>query len=277
MYTSLRLWEPRQRRRRLTPTPPLRILLRPSITSWRTLRSLLVRLAAARSDSSVLHVNGGLIYQRRLVAQFYRLCTCEKISKVTSGDTWHMARAQAASQAVASTQPSVTTLQDDAGIFASADDALDVGSDFANGFPLHCEQLGVVAWARRGDLPGWPRHSSRSGPRDALCSLSFYKLCSWRRRCTRLQCTVLARLCAGQDPLKLEHSLGSPRLADATPGVYRLAGAADQIASMDDALRPRASWLGTRGRRGEGSRGTETRAAGSLGSSSRGSGGSALT
>jgi hypothetical protein len=158
-----------------------------------------------------------------------------------------MARAQAALQAVASTQPTVTTLQDAAAPFASADDALDVGSDFANGFPLckwlHYEQLGVVAWARRGDLPGWPRHSSRSGPRDALCSLSFYKLCSWRRRGTRLPCTVVARLCAGQDPLKLEHSLGSPRLADATPGVYRLAGAADQIASMDDALRPEQAGL----------------------------------
>jgi hypothetical protein len=146
---------------------------------------------------------------------------------------------------VASTQPSVTTLQDDAGPFASADDALDVSSDFAlcNGFPLHYEQLGVVAWARRGDLPGWHRHSSRSGPRDALCSLSFNELCSWWRRGTRLPCTVLARLCAGHDQLKLEHSLCSPRLADATPGVYRLAGAADQIASMDDALRPEQAGL----------------------------------
>jgi hypothetical protein len=49
-------------------------------------------------------------------------------------DTWHMARAQAASQAVASTQPSVTTLQDANAPFASADDALDVGSDFAIAF-----------------------------------------------------------------------------------------------------------------------------------------------
>ena len=227
----------------MTPTPPT-----PRVDFVEAFDNLVADSAQPTGapsccDSSVLQVGGGLIYQRQLVAQFYRLCTCEKITKVTSGDTWHMARAQAASQAVASTRPSLTTLQGAAAPFASADDALDVGSDFANGFSLHYEQLGVVAWARRGDLPGWPRHSSRSGPRDALCSLGFNKLCSWWRRGTRLPCTVLARLCAGHDQLKLKHSLCSPRLADATPGVYRLAGAADQIASMDDALRPEQAGL----------------------------------
>ena len=117
----------RQRRRRLTHISE-RISSRPSINSWRTPRSLLVRLAAARIDSSVLLPGGGLIHQRQLVAQSFR------ISKAASGATWHMARAQAASQAVASTQPSLTTLQDAAVPFASADDALDVGSDFAMAF-----------------------------------------------------------------------------------------------------------------------------------------------
>jgi chorismate mutase len=190
--------------------------------------------AAARSDPFVLLPGGGLIYKRQLVAQFNGLRTGEKISKDRLRR--YVARgAQAVEQAVAAAQPSGIALQD------AADDALDIGSDFAMAFVFNESKyewwLGrVVAIFRAG------RGKARAPVREALSLAEplrgVFVVATWYKPLDGSRALYSHDSVRDKTHYPLEHYLGSPRLEyDATSGVYRLADAAEQIASLDDALR----------------------------------------